>query len=136
MALIDVQFDMRDLEKALGEYTRKIKAVPMNVVAEMLATAIDDEIQSEGRGSWPGFSPNTIKRHPRRAGGSLLQDTGLLANIQKSEGNDWAQATSPAPYAGFHVTGTKNMPARNFLDLNMGEILEEIAAYIADEIVD
>lgn len=133
MSLIDVHFDMKDLQRVLGESIRHLKAIPMDVVAETLATAIDDEIQTEGRGRWADFSLATLKRHPKRSGGMLLQDTGLLANIQTREGNDWAEAISPAPYAGWHVTGTKNMPARNFLDIRLDQVLEEIAEFIVDE---
>jgi len=135
MALIDVKFDMKEIENILKEYTSKIKNIPMSVIAEMLATEIDDEIQTEGRGRWPAFALETIKRHPERAGGSLLQDKGILANIQKKIGNNWAKAYSKRKFARFHVTGTKNMPARNFLDIQMEKVLEEMAAYITDEIV-
>ena len=64
--------------------------------------------------------------------GKLLQDRGLLANIQSAEGPDWAEAASPAPYAGFHVTGTKWMPPRDWTDVNMDSVLEQFVEEVLE----
>jgi phage gpG-like protein len=133
--LVDVDVDVSQLIKIIDGYASRAKSTPMSTVGVALSNAIDDEIESEGRGSWPGLAPSTLKRHPKRAGGQLLQDIGLLANIQQSEGPDWAEAKSPAPYAGYHVTGTRYMEPRNFVGFPLGPVLEEIADIILEDIV-
>ena len=132
---VDIDFDMLDLQKTLDGYGVRAKGFPMTDIAEILATAIDDEIELEGRGTWPDFKPSTLKRWPKRAGGSLLQKIGTLAGIQKETGPDWGQAGSPAPYAKYHVTGTKHMDARNFLDIGIDRVLNDLADIIASDIV-
>lgn len=132
---VDVQFDMRDLAEKLDYYGVKAESFPMSLLSEGLVEAIDDEIQSEGQGTWDGFSPETLRRHPRRQGGLLLQDTGQLASIQAEEGADYAEAWSPAPYAKWHVGGTSRMEARNFLDINLDDVLEQLAEVFVDEVV-
>jgi hypothetical protein len=111
----------------------------MRVAALALQTAMDDVIDSEGAesesGQWQPFNPNTFKRHPNRIGGKLLQSTGVLANIQTRVRPREAEAYSPAPYAGYHVSGTKYMPKRDFTDVKWGLLLEVIGDSIATEIV-
>lgn len=127
MSMVRVDVDMSDVKAILGDLERRVCAFPMHLIAEGLSGAIEDEIYSEADGTWEPLSPATLKRRPRRIGGMLLQDRGLLANIQVAEGPDWAEAASPAPYAGFHITGTENMPARDWTDINMESVLEQFA---------
>jgi len=147
MGLVNVSVDTSELGRCIEQYSDRIKAVPMAIIGEGLVTAIDDLIQSEGEGRWPGFSPVTLRLHPERRGGKLLQDTGQLANVQITEETpNSVTVASPAGYAGFHVTGTyqdniynayapHEMPARNFLGINIGNVLDEAAESITDEIV-
>jgi phage gpG-like protein len=132
---VNVEFDMQDLIDKLDYYKVKAESFPMSLISEGLVEAIDDEIQSEGQGTWDPFATSTLIRHPRRVGGTLLQDTGLLANIQADEGTDWAEAYSPAPYAKWHVGGTSKMPKRNFLDINLDDVLEQMAEVLVHEVV-
>ena len=127
------------LEETLKAYVRRLDGVPMEVLAEGLITAIDDEIQSEGQGEWPDFAESTLRRHPKRKGGQLLQDTGQLANIQQmpgSPGPDFVEVGSPAPYAIYHTSPKprKQIPLRDFLDIDMPAVLDGIADDILREI--
>jgi hypothetical protein len=126
-------------EDVLTSYVRRTESVPMSVIAEGLITAIDDLIQSEGNGDWPDLLPSTLKRHPRRRGGQLLQDTGLLAQIQQSPdspGPDWVEVRSPAPYAIYHTSDEprKIIPLRDFLAIDMPAVLDNIGEELLREI--
>jgi hypothetical protein len=127
------------LEETLKAYVRRLDGIPIEVLADGLITAIDDEIQSEGQGEWPDFADSTLKRHPERKGGQLLQDTGQLANIQHmpgSPGPDFVEVGSPAPYAIYHTSPKprKQIPLRDFLDIDMPAVLDGIADDILREI--
>jgi len=129
-----------DVSEVIGEINRlqaRGKSIPMAMVAAPFVTAIDDEIQSEGRGRWPGFSDNTFKWHPERRGGKLLQDTGRLANMQVRENNAAEEAIifSPSNKAGIHVNGAtkKNgvkIPRRDPFDIDIGKAESQAAAAI------
>jgi len=136
---VRAEFVTTQLEEILTAYVRRHDGLPMTVIAEGLITAIDDLIQSEGNHEWKEFNPDTLKRHPKRRGGLLLQDTGLLAQIQQtpaSPGPDWVEVESPAPYAIFHVSRAprKIIPLRDFLDINMPKVLDDIGDQILSEI--
>lgn len=138
MAAVDPIFVTTALEGVLTGYIRRNRSLSMSTIAAGLITAVDDLIQNEGDGRWPDLAASTIKRHPHRRGGSLLQDTGLLASIQESPdspGPDWVQVESPAPYSWYHVSGTRNMPERDFLLVDFARVLEQAADEIAQEIV-
>lgn len=146
MPIVDVQVNVEGVCRAIEHLEREAKDVDLEVLAAGIVSAIDDLIDSGGRGRWPGLSPTTIKLHPRRAGGKLLQDTGQLAAIQTDTGPDWARIMSPAPYAGFHLEpGTDqdniyhafaphHMPARDFLAIDLPAVLEETAALLVQEV--
>jgi phage gpG-like protein len=136
MAQINVTIDTRELEREIQRFAERKRAFPMATLASRLDAAVQDLIESEGRGRWDRLKETTLIRHPRRRGGKLLQDTGQLKTMQLSSGPDWAQVTSPAPYAGYHVSGTPDMVRRDFLDLNMSAVLEELAQIIATEIAE
>jgi phage gpG-like protein len=142
---VNVKFDMRKLNKLLERYETNARSISMDIVGGTVAAAIDDLIQSEGGGNWEPFSPVTLKLHPRRRGGSLLQATGQLANMQVDSDRNWTTITSPAPYAIYHHTGTnrvrgwvfsdEGMPKRDFLDIDMDATLEKAAQLILADIV-
>lgn len=144
--MVDVHFDMHELEEVIRRLGEDIEQTALPIIGETLVTAIDELIQSEGatgtQGKWEPFSPATFDLHPRRRGGKLLQDTGLLANIQTKIGPDWVEVESPAPYAKYHHTGTRknarqNMrptPQRDFLAIDLDAALEDAAEQIAEVI--
>ena len=147
MANVNVKVCTLDVEKLLDRIAQHVQSVPTSLISQMLVTAIEDEIESEGRGRWEGFSPTTLKLHHRRKGGKLLQDTGNLASIQSDEGDDWAEAWSPAPYAIFHIFGATQdniylqhaphrLPQRDFLDVELDEVLEEVVNTFTEEVID
>ena len=132
MSQVVVKVDMTDFVRELEDVAHDVETFPMELVAEGLVGAIDDQIDSEGRGEWKPLSPNTIRRRPRRRFGTLLQDRGLLANVQPTHGTDWAEVASPAPYAGFHITGTEFMPARDWTDIDLDDVMEGFTEQIME----
>jgi hypothetical protein len=128
------------LEETLKAYVRRVDGVPMEVLADGLITAIDDEFQSEGKGEWPDFAESTLKRHPERKGGQLLHaDSGELSNIQQmpgSPGPNFVEVGSPAKYSIYHTSPKprKQIPLRDFLDIDMPAVLDGIADDILREI--
>jgi phage gpG-like protein len=126
---------MSDVIRELNDMGHDIETFPMELLAEGLIGAVDDLINSEGNHEWEPLSPNTLKRRPRRRGGQLLLDRGLLANIQPAHGPDWAEAASPAPYAGWHITGTKYLPARDWTAIDLDAVMEGFLDQIMEDAV-
>jgi phage gpG-like protein len=144
--IVTVNVDMRKLQKALRDFDQRADAVNVEgIVAETVLTAMDDLMESNGNGQWPPFSEVTLRVHPRRVGGELLRDTGLLAAFQPSSGPGWAEVRSPAPYAEYHQKGTKKtrglvysddgIPKRDFTGIDMKATLDEACTAIAEAIV-
>jgi len=137
--LVRVEVTTEKFEEVLRAYSERLNGVPFDFIVEGLVTAIDDLIQNEGNGEWPPLLPSTLKRHPRRRGGQLLQDTGLLAQIQESpggRGKDWVEVQSPAPYSIFHVSEAprKIIPLRDFLAIDIDAVLENLGEELLAEV--
>jgi len=136
---IRAAFVTTHLEDALTAYVKRMNGMPLDILAEGLITAIDDRIQNEGNGEWPELAESTLRRRPKRKGGQLLQDTGLLANIQQmpgSPGPNWVEVGSPAPYAIDHTSPKPRriIPLRDFLDIDMADVLDGIADDILEDV--
>lgn len=142
---IDVKIDASDLEKRLKKYALRDRNIDMSIAVQAMDAAMSDVISSEGakgnQGKWKPFSPVTFKIHPKRIGGQLLQDTGILAAFDFDIKPREAEVYSPAPYAKHHVKGTKRkdgteyMPRRDFTDVKWGPLLEDIADSMMVEVV-
>jgi len=144
--IVTVNVDMSRLAKAVRNFEERCDAANIEgIVAETVLTAMDDLMESNGNGQWPPFSDVTLRVHPKRVGGQLLRDTGLLSRFQPSSGPGFAQVKSPAPYAEYHQKGTKKtrglvysddgIPKRDFTAIDMKATLEEACAIIVREIV-
>lgn len=126
-----VEMDMSDVLRELdrrGRVARNLDEV-MPRLGEILKTHMDDYVQSEGDGNWPPFSAETLRRNPRRVGGMLLQDTGLLADFQVDAQSDSVEVFSPAPYAGHHVRSKRDPTA-----IDMASALAEMSLTLQDEL--
>ena len=128
------KFDTSDFQRAVISLGHDAASIDMGVIANDIANAVDDLINSEGDGSWPELAPSTILRHPRRSGGMLLQDTGHLAQMEMDSGPDWAEVRSSANYAGFHIDGTKNMPSRDWSDIDLDKLMNDAINEILEDI--
>lgn len=136
--------DMTGVTKVIEGIEHRAHGLDLGVYAEDVKVAVDDLIQAQGarngRARWHSLAPATLRLHPNRAGGSLLQASGLLANVQTGHGSNWFGVRSPAAYSGFHVTGTMRygkqyMPARDFLDIDFNGLLEVIANDVNEKVM-
>ena len=104
-------------------------------VAQILVSAVDDVFISEGFGKWPDLAPATIRAR-RGSGAKILQDRGLLAgSITPRSGARVAEAFTRVPYGVHHITGTANMPERNFLKIKMKKVTNQVAQILLREVL-
>lgn len=125
---ISVKVDSRGTLKTLrlaqaffGRPTRLYKAA-QDVLEERVSRSFDTK-QDPSKTLWADWAPSTAEQRRNSGGsafragpGSLLDRTGdmrdsFFAEIQ----GDTVTAGFTAPYAQFHETGTRNMPARPIL---------------------
>ncbi len=104
-------------------------------IAESLVGEVLEQFETQGDGEWPGYWWESSGKKPngRRWQGSprLLQDTGnLVGSITPAWDDLVAEAYTNVPYAKFHVTGTKWMPARNFFDIDAEAFEGDVADMI------
>jgi phage gpG-like protein len=108
---------------------------------EMIAQQFASEGQAEGT-LWAELAPSTFRR--RRASTSILYETGALlrsltgpgagGHVEELEGYSITLG-SRLPYAGYHQTGTRRMPARPIIVLSgtRGERWTEIVRRSLEE---
>ena len=130
-------------------YQRMDDTTPvMREVAGILANQVEDAFENEADPTtgeaWEPFSPDYLKRNPRRIGGQMLQDSGQLAtSIQTEYSSNYAAVGTNKIYAAIHqFGGTSDMapapaavPARPYLGLSPegeNEVLEVINSYLLD----
>ena len=114
-----------------------IEKLTSNVGA--LVEGVDRVLQSEGAWgsgeSWDPLSPAYLAARPDRQGGQMLQDTGVLANVQPRVGPGWAEAWSPAEYAVYHASPEprSTMPLRDFLAVDEDWLAEEVGQMLLED---
>jgi len=136
----EVRLDVDELILHLQRFDANSRTLPMDAFAALVIGEVDLVIESEGAegtdGRWEPFSEETLRRHPRRVGGMLLQDTGATAVIQVKEVSEQTVViASPTEYAEHHLQGTRNMPKRDFFALNFPRVLEELGEIALEEIL-
>lgn len=134
-----VRVDTRELTAGLEELEARANQVRrlLPVVGDILVTAVDDLIRSKGRGQWAKLKPATIKRRRGKGRGvEMLRDTGLLADVQSQIDGEGVEVKSPAPYSVFHTSDAPRtiIPQRDFFDVLQGDVLEEIADLVVEEV--
>ncbi len=80
----------------------------MAAIAGSLATVTDDNFASQGRPTWAGRKPSTIKSYQRQGltyGGVLQRSGDLRARIVPSSDQNSASIGSNMPYAAIHQFG-------------------------------
>lgn len=90
-------------------------------VTAVLIPSIRENFDSEGRPPWQRLAESTVER--RGNGGPILNDTGTLRSEATSLSN-WNIGIEEATMSGvsveygtFHQEGTRNMPARPFVEI-------------------
>lgn len=133
---VEVEVDTSELTKELETFLgRGYNQRDINFqVAEILRTAVEDKFEDEGPG-WPRLELSTLKRRRISSGARILQDSGhLAASIMPFATEESAGVSTNVEYAIFHLDGTKNMPARDFFDIDQDVVLEQAAELILESI--
>lgn len=97
-------------------------------VAELMASHVTRRTQA-GEGGDGALLPYDLDTTERtgQAGAATLTRTGRMLNTLERVADDKKALVRPtAPYARFHLTGTRHMPARDFLAFD--DQLEELVA--------
>jgi phage gpG-like protein len=139
MVSLEVDLDVSELESAIDRYGLKGKQLHDlgSSIAQMMLLAVEDNFESQGQGNWPGLSDETLRQRRASESPKMLQDSGVMVgSLQprselKGVGVE-ASVSTNVPYAGFHVGGTGNMPARDFLDIDMARLSAKIEKLVFD----
>lgn len=112
--------DFNQFMKAAGANMKKVAAVAMPEIREILATGIEVAFRTE-------TSPDGVRWEPPKSpvnNGKLLVRTGTLQRAAISaarkvviEGNRLTARLEGVSYAAFHQFGTRRMPARPFFGI-------------------
>ena len=115
---------MSIMEISSSELTAKLNRVaeamqdtsPLTAaIAGSLVAVTDDNFAAQGRPTWAGRKPSTIKSYQRQGlsyGGVLQRSGDLRARIVPSSNRDSASIGSNLPYAAIHQFG--GMAGRNY----------------------
>ncbi|SRR5213593_4410086 len=115
--------DITKLQVALNDFHVPLEATLHQVVIP----SIERHFDSEGPG-WQQLAQSTIEK--RGSSHPILQETGTLRSVATSDGI-WnitrteligSGSFSGADYGSYHMSGTRNMPARPFIGLSEGDV--------------
>lgn len=111
----------------------------MEECADMMFMSVMQNFKVEGRpDKWKTLSADYVKTKQRKFGNKpILQASGAMMNaIQKASTGNTATvfvSNDAIPYAKYHQTGTKNMPARVFMlfqDADRRAIMNKLATRV------
>ncbi len=140
MAKAEVEFDFGKVRGAVLRIGKRAQNFDNSILTALLLEAVDDNFDSEGRkgadGQWAPLSPVTLGLRPRRIGGHILLDTGLLSNFQSATKGETSVVWSPASYTKRHMKGRPNMPKRNPFAINRSVFMQQAERLIALELSD
>lgn len=119
---------LRRLSTPLDEIATRIRIVLHNQHERRVAT---EKTDPDGN-SWEELSDYTLARKR----GSMLVETGRLLGsfVSEQSGLIVTEDNQAAPYATYHQTGTRKMPARPFMGIGkegIDEIMDACTAMIA-----
>lgn len=134
-----IELDVSDLIDVIDVYEMRLKNLPMDLYAQMLLSKVDEMFQTQGasgtEGVWQPLSESTLRRHPRRRGGMVLQDTGAMAAGNMAETREFdIQINNAKAYARWHLGGTDRMVQRDFFAINYAQALDEIGDLVVQEL--
>lgn len=138
-ALVKVDANSEQLQKALAHWRKQTRDLTptMQIASEVLVSAVSDEFDTAGRGTWPPLDPKTIAKR-RGSAAQILVDTGRFAgSIRGDAGPDWAEAATDVSYSVYHVSDAPRtvIPLRNPFDIP-DDRLDEAQEIIMQGIVD
>ncbi len=157
MTDISIEFNDQQVQRALDELINRVEdpSPAMRAIAGVLEEATEEAFRTESDPAtgiaWDPLSAVTLAVNPERRGGSILQDSGLLAaSIVSDYGRDYAEIGTNRVYAPTHQFGAKqgefgttsrggpipwgDIPARPFLGIgpqDEEDILSIAARFLA-----
>jgi phage gpG-like protein len=122
---INVRVDLNGTTSQLNRLLKEVENldVPFRKSGVYLERSIGKRFRAGGgsHGMWKPISPATILRHPHRAGGKVLNDTGQLkksvttgATKRITGKRMYFSMGSAVKYAAAHNFGHKQIPQREF----------------------
>lgn len=114
MADIDITFNYQQVQRTLDNLIKRVENTGpvMREVADVLADASErafrDEADPVTGALWDPLSAVTIALRPQRAGGQILQDSGIMAaSIVTDYGENFAAIGTNHPAAPTHFFGAR-----------------------------
>lgn len=114
MTDISIEFNDQQVQRALNELIRRVDdpSPAMRAIAGVLEEATEEAFRTESDPAtgiaWDPLSAVTLAVNPERRGGSILQDSGLLAaSVVSDYGRDYAEIGTNRVYAPTHQFGAK-----------------------------
>lgn len=126
--ILTVRFTDGAGRRVVPRRTKLMTKADWTRVAELMAGHVTRRTRSgQGAdGALPAYDLDTTER-TGQAGAATLNRTGRMLNTLERVADDKKALVRPtAPYARFHLTGTRHMPARDFLAFD--DQLEELVA--------
>jgi phage gpG-like protein len=123
---VKITVELNGIDKKMKKLVKGVDAldIPLKQSGIYMESSIGKRFRNAGgsRGSWKPLAASTIKRHPHRAGGKPLNDTGRLrqsvtsGSTKKVVGKRlYYSMASSLVYAASHNFGYKQIPKREFL---------------------
>ena len=117
--MFDVTIDGSKLVKLLQRFEKKGGDLTpaMQVIAEQLVSAVNDEFETGGHGKWMDKASGS-KFEPSWP--CYLKASGRLASsIEPTAGASFSEASTDVSYAVYHVSSAprKKIPLRDFFDV-------------------
>jgi len=128
---MSVEFNMEDLCREVAVMGDDMAGADLKFLRDDLIESIMIQFETEGNGSWPPLSPHTLRKKRNPAAGMLVDSGALKRSIWGEYSSTEVVIYVGVPYAGYHITGTKNMPKRDYSAIN----IDEIVAYATGQIM-
>ena len=136
---IEVKVDTSKLDRLLADFPVALARAQRQALMD-----IGDEVKSQVQRAFkhPQYRPSPWA--PRKSGGKwplLIKSGKMQQSIDRNlVGNNTVVVGTDSKYAGYHQTGTKNMPARPFFPVDkagnlLPRVQRKIVKYVKDAMI-
>lgn len=135
---IKVEIEDDRLQRTLRKVYRKVKDLSpaMREIAGIMADAVEENFEAEGRPAWPELAEATIAQRTKQGNwpGKILQRSGGLVDSITAESDETSAVVGTNKrYAAIHQLGGMagrgnkvEIPARDFLSMGDDDIEEAV----------
>ena len=131
---MSVEFDISYLCKEVRIIGEDIAGIDLKFLRDNILESVMNQFETEGEGSWEPLSPNTLKKKKNPAAGMLVDTGAMKRSIFGEYSSTEVVISVGVPYAKYHMTGTKNMPQRDFSAINLQEIVDFATGQIMQDV--